>query len=424
MRSAALALIVALALAAVPVARAERGPLVSMELRNVEIRNVLRAVGQEHGINIVADDTVVGKVTVSLREVPLWDALDSILKSKGYTYRVEPGGVVVVGHARKAVTDEEDVVVREFKLKYIKSAEVLPNVNGLLSQKGTASVVGSTNSIVVKDLVLGIERVEALLERIDQRPKQVMIEARIVEMSTSYNRELGVRWGRSGYVDTDSAFGRPGSFEGRFAINLPKASAGGGSFILGTVVSNYTLDLELQALEDSGEGKVLSQPKIMVLDNQEAEITSGTEILVPSIINSTGFGGALPPDQAEPRVLQANLALTVTPRVVEGDLMTLVINTMREEFDFARSVQGFPPKESRTAKTELLVSNGETVVIGGIYTKNKSTDEARIPLLGKIPVLGWLFKSQVKRDDQRELLIFLTPTIVPESQEQWSLQTP
>lgn len=424
MRSVALALLVMLVLAAVSVAGVERGPFVSIELRDVEIRDVLRAMGQEHGINIIADDTVVGKVTVSLREVPLWDALDSILKSKGYTYRVEPGGVVIIEPAKKAVTAEEDLVVREFKLKYVKSADVLPNINGLLTEKGKATVVGSTNSLVVKDLYLGIERVEALLERIDQRPKQVMIEARIVEISTSYDRELGVRWGRSGYINPDAAFKKPGSFEGRFEINLPKSSLQGGSFILGTVVSNYTLDLELQALEDSGEGKILSQPKIMVLNNQEAEITSGTEILVPSVVNATAFAGALPPDQVEPRVLEANLELTVTPRVIEGDLLTLVINTMREEFDFSRSVQGFPPKESRTAKTELLVKNGETIVIGGIYTKNKSTDESRIPLLGKIPVLGWLFKNQTKRDDRKELLIFLTPTIVPESREQWSLQEP
>lgn len=423
MRRTLLAVVLSLVLAASSIGAVERGPLMSMELRDVEIKEVLRAIGQEHGINIIADDRVAGKVTVSLRDVPLWDALDSILKSKGYTYRVEPGGVVLIEPAEKAITDEKDIVVREFKLRYVSASDVLGNVNGLLTKKGSATVVTATNSVIVKDLALGIGRVRAFVKKIDKRPKQIMIEARIVELSTTYSRELGVKWGRTGYYNPNSAFNRPGSFEGRFEVNLPKTSLEGGSLIFGTVVSRYTLDLELSALEDSGDGKILSQPKIMVLDNQEAEITSGTEILVPQIVNATAFAGALP-EQAEPRILEAKLELTVTPRVVEEGLMALVIDTKREEFDFSRSVQGFPPKESRSARTELLVRNGETIVIGGIYTKNKSTDESRIPLLGKIPVLGWLFKSQAKRDEQKELLIFITPTIVPEGQGQWSQQTP
>ncbi len=418
MKSAlAIALMLCLTLSALSLAVAERGPLVSMELRDIEIREVLRAIGQEHGINIIADETVTGKVTVSLRDIPLWDALDSILLSRGYTYRIAPGGIVIVEPADKAMTDEQDLLVREFKLKYVEASSVLGNVNGLLTKKGSATSVAATNSVVVKDLALGVSRVAALLDQIDRKPQQIMIEARIVEISTSYSRELGVKWGRTGYNNPNSAFDRPGSFESRFEVNLPKTSIEGGSLIFGTVVSNYTLDLELSALEDSGEGKVLSQPKILVLDNQEAKITSGTELLVPSIINSTAFAGALP-EQAEPRVLQANLQLTVTPRVIGEDLVNMVIDTRREEFDFSRSVQGFPPKESRSAKTELLVKNGETIVIGGIYTKNKATDESRIPVLGKIPIIGWLFKSQAKRDNQTELLIFLTPSIVPESQEQ------
>jgi type IV pilus assembly protein PilQ len=417
-RSAFLIIVLSLILATAALAALDRGPLVSVELRDVEIKEVMRAIGQEHGINVIVDDSITGKVTVSLRQVPLWDALDSILKSKGYTYRVEPGGVVIVEPAEKALTDEQDIVVREFKLRYLDSESVLPNIASLLTGKGNASAVQETNSVIVKDLALGIERVEALLDNLDKRPQQIMIEARIVEISTSYSRELGVKWGRSGYNDPS-----PGAFEGRFEVNLPKPSTIGGDLIFGTIVSSWNLDLRLSALEDTGDGKILSQPKILVLDNQEAKITSGTEILVPSIVNSTAFAGTLP-EQAEPRVLEAKLELVVTPRVVGEDLMSLTIDTRREEFDFSRSVQGFPPKESRSAKTELLVKNGETIVIGGIYTKNKSVDESRVPLLGKIPILGWLFKSQTKKDSQTELLIFLTPTVMSEEKEQWSQQTP
>jgi type IV pilus assembly protein PilQ len=423
MRKAALIIILSVVLATSALAALDRGPLVSVELRDVEIKEVMRAIGQEHGINVIVDDSITGKVTVSLRQVPLWDALDSILKSKGYTYRVEPGGVVIVEPAEKALTDEQDIIVREFKLKYLDSEGVLPNIAGLLTGKGKASAVQATNSLIVKDLALGIKRVEALIDELDKRPRQIMIEARIVEMSTSYSRELGVKWGRSGYNNPNSVFNRPGSFEGRFEVNLPKASPTGGDLIFGTVVSSWNLDLRLSALEDTGDGKIVSKPKILVLDNQEATITSGTEILVPSIVNATAFAGTLP-EEAEPRVLEAKLELVVTPRVVGEDLMSLMIDTRREEFDFSRSVQGFPPKESRSAKTELLVKNGETIVIGGIYTKSNAVDESRVPLLGKIPILGWLFKSQTKRDTQTELLIFLTPTVVPEEKEQWSQQMP
>jgi type IV pilus assembly protein PilQ len=367
MRRAALIIILSVILATSALAARDRGPLVSVELRDVEIKEVMRAIGQEHGINVIVDDSITGKVTVSLRQVPLWDALDSILKSKGYTYRVAPGGVVIVEPAEKALTDEQDVIVREFKLKYLDSEGVLPNITGLLTSKGKASSVKTTNSVIVKDLALGIARVQALIDKLDKKPPQIMIEARIVEISTSYSRELGVQWGRTGYNNPNSAFNRPGSFEGRFEVNLPKTSLTGGDLIFGTVVSSWNLDLRLSALEDAGEGKIISQPKILVTDNQEAKITSGTEILVPSIVNATAFAGTLP-EEAEPRVLEAKLELAVTPRVVGEDLMSLVIDTRREEFDFSRSVQGFPPKESRSAKTELIVKNGETIAIGGIYT--------------------------------------------------------
>jgi type IV pilus assembly protein PilQ len=423
MRKVVLAILLSLLLAASARAALERGPLISMELRDVEIKEVLRAIGQEHDINIIADDSIAGTVTVSLRGVPLWDALDSILRSKGYTYRIQPGGLVIIELATKALLAEEDLLVREFKLKYLDPASVLSNINSLLTSRGKATLVNDINSIIVKDLALGIERVEAMLEKIDKRPKQIMIEARIVELSTSYSRELGVQWGPTGYNNPNSVFNRPGSGESRFAVNLPKPSSIGGDLIFGLATNTYSLNLKLSALEDTGVGKVLSRPKIMVLDNQEAEITSGTEILVPTIVNAVVTGGTIPA-QGEPKILEAKLELTVTPRVVDDNLLSLVIDTRREEFDFSREVQGYPPKESRTARTELMVKNGSTIVIGGIYTTKKTTDESSIPILGKIPLLGWLFKSQTKRDEQAELLIFLTPTIAPEDQEQWSQQTP
>ncbi len=428
MRVLSLMAAIALVLAAMAPASTERGPLISMELRDVEIREVMRAIGQEHNLNIIVDDSVAGSVTVSLREVPLWDALDSILYSKGYTYRVQPGGVILVEASRKAIRDETDIAVKEFRLSYLKlSDSVLSSINSMLTSKGKLTHVLSSNTVVVKDLPLGIERVAKLLKKIDLKPRQVMIEARIVEINTSYSRELGVVWGKTGYNDPNTAFGKPGNFESRFSVNLPIPSAGaGGDLVFGFAVSDYTLNLNLSALEDIGAGKIISRPKIMVTNNQQATITAGTEILIPTIVNAT-VGGVLK-EQGEPKVLEAKLELAVTPRVVNDELISLAVTTKREEFDFASQIQGFPPKQSRTATTNLMVRNGQTIVIGGIFTKNKSTDESRVPLLHKIPILGWLFKKEVKQDIQTELMIFLTPTIVSEdfaeSQEQWSQQTP
>ena len=409
----------------VPAAAAPgRGPLVSMELRDVELKEVLRAIGQEHSINVIIDEGITGKVTVSLRDVPLWDALDSILLSKGYTYRIQPGGLVIIEPRSDAMRAAEELVVREFRLKYLKlDGPVLAALNGMLTARGKATLIPSTSSVVVKDLPLGIKRVTALIEKLDVMPRQIMIETRIVEVNTSFTRELGVTWGRTGYNSTSSAFGvgSSGTSEARFAVNLPKAGSEGMDLIFGLAVDSFSLNLQLSALEDTGAGKIISKPKILVRENHQAEITSGTEILVPSVANSTA---ATIVEQAKPRTLEAKLSLVVTPRVAGDDWISLIIDTSREEFDFSRQIQGFPPKLTRTAKTELFVRNGQTVVIGGIYTKNKSTDESGAPLLRKIPILGWLFKKETKQDIQTELLIFITPTIAKEETQEWSQRTP
>ncbi|MBI4823948.1 MAG: hypothetical protein HY805_06950 [Nitrospirae bacterium] len=386
-------------------AQEERGPMISMELRDVPIKDVLRALSQEHGINIIVDDSVSGNVTVSLKGIPLWDAIESILKSKGYTYRIVRTGLLLVEPLTDYEKKEEYVVVREFKLKYLRvSDKSVSALNGFLSGKGQIIPVESTNSLIVKDIPQVVDKISSLIGNMDIQPAQIMIEARIVEVSSNFRREFGINW---------SAQSTEWVVDSSFSVNVPlTGGAATGSLGLGYIKDNFSLNAVLSALEDSGAGKILSSPRIRVLENQEAQITSGTEIVVPSG-TSTTVGGVTTTSVER---VQATLSLSVTPRAVSDDKVAMIINTKRDEFDFGKSVLGIPPKDTREAKTQLIVKDGETIVIGGIYRKADSNRETRVPFLSKIPLLGWLFKSKAKRDDQLELLIFITPTIIKETE--------
>ena len=266
-----------------------------------------------------------------------------------------------------------------------------------------------------------------------------MIEARIVEANTDFTRELGVQWGglrttQNGNVlttlhggatkqnSTDTVAkaltGGIGLSGGPFAVNLPAnvRPGHGGSFgiTFGNLADTLRLDLQLSALEDTGKGKILSMPRILTLDNKEAKISSGTEILVPvtSIVTAgaaTGGGSAAGPSGVT--VINAKLELSVIPHVTPTGEIVLHVIADKKDPDYTRAVLGIPPLTTRTAETDLLAKNGETVVIGGIYTKSEQIDESGVPWLSKIPFLGWLFKTRATIESQNELLIFITPTI-------------
>jgi type IV pilus assembly protein PilQ len=265
---------------------------------------------------------------------------------------------------------------------------------------------------------------------IDKRPRQVLIEARIVEVGSNLRRELGVDWTAKYTYESNDVLGGLGSMTGDFGVNLPSVAADEGVGLglgFGLVSDRLTLDIRLSALEESGKAKVLSSPKVLVLDNHEAAITTGTEILVPQSSTTT----YLTTEEAEtikkaedadeivltgvrqrrPETFTAKLELTVTPRVINPETVALSIDTKREEFIYDIQFEGYPPKDSRTARTRLYVGNGQTVVIGGINTSSEFSKERGVPLLSKIPLLGWLFKRKDKGNEQKELLIFLTPTI-------------
>lgn len=406
----------------------DRGPAVSIELRDIELKDVLRAIGQEHKINIVVDEAVTGKVTVSLRNVPLWDAVESILKGKGYTY-VKDGNITRIVKA----AEEEELITRTLKVKYGNPKDLEPMIKKIVTKRGEVVSDTRTSTLIVKDIHSAVAIAEKIIREVDVRTGQVMIEAKIVEANTNARKELGIQWGhdyRNGeFVSFGGATkqksndkyavpltGGIGAAGTALNVNLPAAVGEGVGGAIGFAIlsKNLTLDLQLSALEDSGSAKILSSPKVMVADNQEATVASGTQIILinetGTVINTGQTAGQTPTTQSTIEK-EAALRLTVTPRIIDADQVSLKIATKKEEFDFTRAVLGIPPKISRETQTNLIVKNGETIVIGGIYEEKDFESENSVPALSKIPLLGWLFKKEARKKDKTELLIFITPTI-------------
>ncbi|MDI6745263.1 MAG: type IV pilus secretin PilQ [Thermodesulfovibrionales bacterium] len=391
-----------------------------MELRDVELSDVLRVLGQEHGINIIIDETVKGKVTVSIRNVPLWDAIDSILKGKG-----KDGNVVRVVSAGA----DEDLMTYTATVNYANAKDIEGVITKVLSKRGSIASDQKSNMVVIRDIPSAIERVAQILKQVDAKTKQIMIEAKIVEVSTNASKDLGIQWGamyakgdvlvHGGGTKTSSTATEATAITGgigvagsAFNVNFPaaiSATTGGAALGIGILAKNAILDLQISALETQGDARTLSNPKVMVLDNQEAYIKSGTGILIPTSTVTAGTTTTTSVTEKE-----AVLQLKVTPRVINDDQIYLKILTTRDTFDFRRSVQGTPPKNTRETQTNLIVKNGETIVIGGIYTESDSESETGVPWLSKIPLIGRLFKKETKTKDKTELLIFITPRIKAE----------
>lgn len=309
-----------------------------------------------------------------------------------------------------------EAVVREFRLRYLRPTdELIMTVRDLLGPGGKADLIKALNLIVVRDDEDGVRRVGQMLERIDVMPAQVSIEARIVEVNTGRSRELGVKWSALNTDVSGNVLGSYGAVREGGAVTLPALTNSGGAFTFGVITNKLTLDLQLQALESADAAHVLSSPHIVVLENEPAVISSGTELVLPTTSGTVILNGHNGAQGAGAQYFSAMIELGVTPRLVEGGRIALDINTRREEFDYTRTVDGFPPKTTRSASTRLMVRDGETVVIGGIYTKSNSNAEDRVPLLGRIPVLGWLFKHRADDVAQSELMIFLTPMKVAET---------
>ncbi|MBI1819558.1 MAG: type IV pilus secretin PilQ [Nitrospirae bacterium] len=418
-----------------PLGEGQEGiPRFSLEFREADIKDVLRAIGQENRLNIIIREEVKGKVTLSFKNVTLDEALGAILKNQNL-WASKNGSILTIS---KPVSPEgeEDLVTRMIPVSYASVKELQESVRGLLTKKGNISTVVRSNTLIIKDIPENVDRIADLIKTLDTRTPQVMIEARIVEASTNFTRELGIQWGGSytsgnmtmagGAIKTNSTdtfytplSGGIGLSGAPFAVNLPAlvgpGSGGSLGFSYANIANNLLLDLQLSAMQDTGKGKILSNPKILTLDNKEARISSGSEILIPTatlITSGASSGGSATGSSATSGVttISAKLELVVTPHITPDHQILMHIKTEKKEPDYSRQIQNIPPLNTRSAETDLLVKDGTTVAIGGILTKNESVSENGVPFLSDIPILGWFFKKQNKGDQQTELIIFITPS--------------
>jgi type IV pilus assembly protein PilQ len=409
----------------------------SLELREADIRDVLRAISQERGINVVIAEGVTGKVTLSFQNVTLGDAMDAILKTGDWA-KIEEGGITRI--VKSSVQDGTgDLVTRMLPVQYANAKDLREWIKDLLSKKGSATVDERTNTLIVRDVSASVEWITTLVNQLDSRTPQVMIEARIVEATTNFTREIGVQWGgsytsQSGNristihggatkrLSTDP-FPQPltggiGLSGGPFAVNLPASIGPGHGGALGISFGNLAdtvrLDLQLSALEDTGRGRILSTPRVLTLDNTQAKISAGTEILIPTttiVTAGTDTGGGAAEAPTGVQTIDAKLELAVTPHITPNREIVMHVKVDKKDPDYTQLVQDIPPLTSRSAETHLLVSNGETVVIGGIVINSSAFTENGVPWLAKIPIVGWFFKKQLTVQNQNELLVFITPTI-------------
>jgi type IV pilus assembly protein PilQ len=413
--------------------RVYTGNPVSLDFQGADLRAVLRMFSEISGLNIVIDPAVQGSVDVVLKDVPWDQALDLILRSNKLGYlvdgtivRIAPLNVLADEEGQRRKLSDEQALAGELRvltrtLSYAR-AEELQNLltRSALSQRGTVQVDPRTNTLIITDLVDRLNTATDLINTLDKAQPQVEIEARIVQTSRNYARALGVQWGFSGRVDpalgntTNLAFPNSGSLGGRLgpgatgqptAVSLPVQDATSSvGLALGAVNGAFNLDVALSALEDSGNGRILSTPRVSTLNNVEAEVTQGVQIPLQTIANNT----------VTVTFKDAALTLKVTPQITAADTVIMKITLENATPNFARAAgpAAIPPIDTQRAITTLLVNDGQTTVIGGIYTSNQQNVTNKTPGLGDIPLLNWLFKRERVTDANTELLIFITPRII------------
>jgi type IV pilus secretin PilQ/predicted competence protein len=406
------------------------GQRISLDFQQADLIDVLRLIAEVSGMNIITSPDVAGRVTTRMVNVPWDQALDMILKSHGLG-KDQEGSIIRVApldrlrkerdealQSQRVGEELEPPVTRTIQLSYARAEELKSNMEKLLTRQGRLDIDKRTNTIIVKDVSATVDEVLELIRRLDSQTRQVSIDTRIVETNRTFLQELGIRWG--GFVEQDTGVkfprrvaltGRQGPTPvgGNFAVDLPTLTQPPSLALGFSLISNSSIiDLELQALERTGRGRIISNPKVVTLDNKEALIESGDEVPFKTESAETG-----------PKVefKDAKITLRVTPHISPDDFVLLEIDAAKKEVDFARTVENNPTITSRQSKTSILVKDGATAVIGGLFKRTTVDTREGVPGLSKIPYLGWLFKTEQTRDDNDDLLFFITPRIVRERQE-------
>ena len=453
-------------------AQSYTGKKISLDFQDIEVRRVLQLLADFTGINMVAADTVQGNITLRLKDVPWDQALDIILKSKNLDKR-RNGNVIWIAPVSELIKAEEEeakaiaqsvklapLQTEYIQLNYAKAADIEKlitegkntsnsrsgsntssgtdplgdSVGSLLSPRGTVSVDPRTNTLIINDTSAKIDQIRQMIDLLDVSVKQVMIEARIVRATTDFTKEMGVKWGilsqgitnnnhllvggsdttlwnlREPEKDDDTGgwkyeIERPQNLN----VDLGVTSAGASRIAFGLIsLSDFMLDLELSALQADGYGEVISTPKILTADKQNAKVASGTQIPYQS---SEG-GGVNAVSTTE--FIDATLSLDVTPSITPDGKVQMQLN-ITSDSPGAPTPTGQLTINKNAVNTNVLVDNGETVVLGGIFEQQTANSQTKVPFLGDIPYIGRLFRKDVKSENKRELLIFVTPRIVNDS---------
>ncbi|HFA2975007.1 TPA: type IV pilus secretin PilQ [Neisseria gonorrhoeae] len=416
------------------------GRKISLDFQDVEIRTILQILAKESGMNIVASDSVSGKMTLSLKDVPWDQALDLVMQARNLDMR-QQGNIVNIAprdellakdkaflQAEKDIADLGALYSQNFQLKYknveefrsilrLDNADTTGNRNTLVSGRGSVLIDPATNTLIVTDTRSVIEKFRKLIDELDVPAQQVMIEARIVEAADGFSRDLGVKFSATGRKKlknetsafgwgVNSGFGGGNKWEAQTKINLPVAAAAN-SISLVRAISSGALNLELSASESLSKTKTLANPRVLTQNRKEAKIESGYEI--PFTVTTASGGG----NSTNTELKKAVLGLTVTPNITpDGQIIMTVKINKDSPAQCASGNNTILCISTKSLNTQAMVENGGTLIVGGIYEENNGNTLTKVPLLGDIPVIGNLFKTRGKKTDRRELLIFITPRII------------
>jgi len=422
------------------------GERLSLNFQNIEVRAVLQLIADFTGINMVTSDSVTGNVTLRLKNVPWDQALDIILKTKGLDKR-QKGNVMLIAPAaelaaqeklelesQKQVVELAPITSETIQINYAKAADIAKILkakgNSLISDRGNVTVDDRTNKLLVQDTAKNIDAIAALVEELDVPVRQVLIESRVVLVTTNYSKELGVQFGVSSQGTSGSNnVGTSGSIAGAegaidsagsttvagvsprsLNVSLPATGAAGSiALAVAKLPFGTILDLELSAAEAEGQTEIVSSPKVITSNQHKAKILQGQEI--PYLQSSSSGAATI-------AFKQAVLKLEVTPQITPDDRINLDMLVTKDSPDYAHAIvipgigASAPPINKQEVDTNILVDNGETIVLGGVYEQTKSNKVTRVPFFGDLPLVGFLFRNTSKSDDKSELLIFVTPKIV------------
>jgi type IV pilus assembly protein PilQ len=404
------------------------GEKISIDFQDAELRHVFRLLADISGYNIVVSPHVKGKFSMRLLNVPWDQALDIILRNYGLSKTVE-GNIIRIAPTEVLAREEEaiakakesqekagDLEIKVYPINYadVKKVKKAIEEAKILTKRGYISVDERTSSVIIKDVKKKHAEYEKLIKALDIPTPQVNIDAKIVEVTTSFTKELGIQWGvlwnpadsRMTIGGTGLAGGTGFNSGNPLMVNLPASvgSGAGGAIGIGYIsaANTFTLDLQLSAMESTGKGRIISNPRIITSDNQEAKIQQGKKIPYQTV-SAEG---------TKTEFVDANLELTVTPHITPEGTIVMDIEAKKNEADFSQTVGGVPTIDTKEAKTQVLIKDGDTLVIGGIFKTTDTKSLAGVPGLSKLPFLGWLFKKRQDIETTSELLIFITPKII------------